>query len=91
MFYKLYKISRKDFLDKLQSANDQNERDNIILDTFYGVEGSQDIPLGRRGVLSLQDGLAQIKGKIRAKKRLDQFAEKFRMRDTLGMTNKEFR
>ena len=60
LFYKLYKISRKDFVENLQNVDDQDERDQIIFNTIYGVQGSKDAPLGRRGVLTLQSGLAKI-------------------------------
>ena len=49
-FYKMFKLSRKDFLDKLEKAGTEEKRDKIIMDIIYKSPKSE---FGRRGVKSL--------------------------------------
>ncbi len=56
MFYKVHKISRADFLQKLERTSNEVEREQTIL-SLYDDEAQQ----GRKGVLSLQEGLRVIK------------------------------
>lgn len=59
MFYKTHKISRVDFLSKLQRAKDPQEREAIIME-LYEDPAQQ----GRKGILSLSKSVKIIRKKI---------------------------
>ena len=63
-FYRTFKISQKDLLDKLR-ASSEKEREEIILE-LYNVDSIS----GRRGVTSLNQANAIMKDKIKNKERL---------------------
>ena len=46
----MFKLSRKDFLDKLEKSGSEEKRDKIIMDIIYKSPKSD---FGRRGVKSL--------------------------------------
>ena len=69
-FYRTFKISQKDLLDKLRASNEK-EREGIILELY-----SADSISGRRGVTSLSRSNAIMKEKIKNKERLQKFAVK---------------
>jgi hypothetical protein len=48
-FYKMFKLSRKDFVEKLEKA-DESKREKIIMDIIYKAPKTE---FGRRGVLPL--------------------------------------
>lgn len=51
-FYKMFKLTRKDFLAKLDKAESDQKRDKIIMDIIYK---QPKVDFGRRGVKSLSD------------------------------------
>ena len=68
-FYKTHKISRKDFIEKLEASKTHEEKDQIIM-KLYEDESIK----GRRGVLPLEESLRIIRGKIEDKERFMKFA-----------------
>jgi hypothetical protein len=85
VFYKFFKISRIDFLTKLEQNPDESEK--IILKTVYSQKKPNEVS-GRHGVLSLDKSIDIIKRKWIDRERDTKFAKKF-----VGdrMTPKEFR
>ena len=81
-FYRTFKISQKDLLDKLR-ASSEKEREEIILELY-----SADSISGRRGVTSLNQANAIMKDKIKNKERLQKFATKF---TDEGMSSRQIR
>jgi len=72
MFYKVHKISRADFLAKLEGAQSGEEREKIILG-LYDDEAQQ----GRRGILSLPKSIKIVKKKIEEREKFEKFAKKY--------------
>lgn len=72
MFYKTHKISREDFLQKLDSTPSEEHREKLIMELF-------DDPAihGRRGVLSLTQALKIVKDKVEEKEKFNKFTQKY--------------
>jgi hypothetical protein len=71
-FYKTHKISRSDFLTKLERSQSAEEREQLIISLF-----EDDSKEGRRGVLDLERASRIIQKKLDDKERFIKFAEKF--------------
>lgn len=59
-FYNLFKISRRDFLNKIEKIDDPQKVDELIFETIYDSQTS----LGRKGILTLRKSISEIKKKI---------------------------
>ena len=81
-FYKVYKSSRQDFVEKVKKAKNKEK----ALERIYNIRSDH---LGRRGVQSLSQSNAIIKKKKQEIDRLNQFAAKYA--EGMGMTAREFR
>ena len=73
-FYKMFKTSRQDFLQKLDKNPEKAEK--RIIKKIYGAEKPKDLK-GRQGVMPLSDSLAIVNKKIQERSRMDRFAKKF--------------
>ena len=83
-FYECFKISRKDFVEKLDNAKDEKKLTQILDIVYKGQK-----QFGRRGVLSLKASTDILKQKIKQRERETKFAQKFGQ--NVGMTSREFR
>ena len=72
MFYKTHKISRSDFLAKLQAASSEQEREQLIL-SLYDDPAQQ----GRRGVQTVATSVKDIKKKLDERKKFEKFTQKY--------------
>lgn len=72
VFYKTHKITRKDFLNKLDKASSNEEREKLILSLY-----DDDMTRGRRGVLSLKEALKLTDRKVEDREKFTKFAEKY--------------
>ena len=68
-FYKTCKLSRQEFLHKIEKAKDHKKLTEI-LDIVYKA----DVNFGRRGVMSLNETNQIVKRKIAQKERENRFA-----------------
>jgi hypothetical protein len=59
MFYKTHKISRKDFLSKLEAASSDQAREDLLL-SLYDDAAQQ----GRKGTLNLSKAVKIIRKKV---------------------------
>ena len=73
-FYKLFKISRQDFLEKLEK--DPKKAEKVIMKTIYSAKKPKEVK-GRHGVLSLEGAIDIIRRKHFDRERENKFAEKF--------------
>ena len=81
LFYKVHKISIKDFLEKLESAQDKQ---SVLLSLF----DDESHKTGRRGVSDLKKSVLLVKKKIRNKEKMVKFAKKFTEE---GLSHQEIR
>lgn len=85
-FYKLFKVSRIDFLKGLEKHKDDKAAlDQSVLETVF-EKGNH---LGRRGVSTLQQSIAQLKKNYDERERMNKLIQKIGAR--AGISAREFR
>lgn len=57
-FYEMFKVSRKDFYQKLESAPNAETVENMIMETFYSTKETTH---GRRGVMGLSNAIERLR------------------------------
>jgi hypothetical protein len=80
-FYKTHKMSRAEFLKRLEGASSDEEREQLLM-SLYDDEAKQ----GRRGVLDTHEAVRIVHRKVEEKEKFFKFAKKFGGSDLRGAT-----
>ena len=77
-FYKMAKMTRKDFLDTLNACESLQDKHQLLLDRVYSYQKTKDsFEGGRRGVLNLDASINVSRKKWLENERINAFAEKY--------------